>query len=109
MFSLNGSLETIFLMGWVLALALEEHGEPFRAFLSAFGEYTDDAVDHFYERYIGEYATRADFAGDLLENTGELEAIPERLSYCVDLDAYGRDLLLGGDVVESGGYWFWNF
>jgi len=42
-------------------------------------------------------------------NAGGLETISDPLQCYFDFDAYGRDLLLGGDVVESGGYWFWNY
>ena len=89
--------------------ALEEHGEPFRAFLSAFGEYDENAVEQFQERLIGEYDTRADLAAELMESTGELDAMPENLQAYFDFDSYGRDLEIGGDVVGSGGYWFWSY
>ncbi len=67
----------------------------------------DIPADEVEERYIGDYSTRADLAAQLLDDTGDLDQIPEHLRYYVSFDSYGRDLELGGDVCRSGDYWFW--
>lgn len=67
----------------------------------------DIPADEVEECYAGEYSTRADLAAELLDDTGELDQIPENLRHYFDYDSYGRDLLLGGDVCRSSDYWFW--
>ncbi len=54
----------------------------------------------------------SDWVSDWLDETGELNAIPENLRNYFDYDAYARDLELGGDVFtvrHNGETWvFWN-
>jgi antirestriction protein len=65
-------------------------------------------VADFEDRYIGQYRSRVDFAEDWLEQTGGLDGIPVHLARYIDFDAFGRDAVLGGDVVAQDGYWLWN-
>jgi antirestriction protein len=90
-----------------IAQGIEQHGEAFRAYL----DWADDdraTVEDFEQRYIGEYRTRAEFAEQWLEDTGGLTDVPEHLQAFIDFDAYGRDMLLGGCVVNMDGHWFYN-
>ena len=75
------------------------------AYMYLFGEWSESDFD---DRYRGQYDSFTDLAEQLLEETGELEAIPENLRYYFDYEAYGRDLRLGGDFCEHNGHYFWN-
>lgn len=83
----------------------ETNQEAVVAYLSIFGEW--DAED-FQERYRGEWSSWADMAEELLEETGQLEAIPESLRNYFDFEAYARDIRLNGDMTEDNGHYFWN-
>jgi antirestriction protein len=43
----------------------------------------------------------------LLEGTGDLNEIPERLRFYFDIEKYARDLMIS-DFSESNGYYFSN-
>lgn len=63
--------------------------------------------------FAGRAKDMEDFASNLLEETGELSEIPERLRFYFDYAAYARDLECGGDVktadIGTGDVWvFWN-
>lgn len=75
------------------------------AYLACFGEWDES---DFEERYRGQYDSFTELAEQLLDETGELEAIPENLRYYFDYEAYGRDLQLGGEFCEHDGHCFWN-
>ena len=84
-----------------------DHDEDAKAaYLACFGEWDES---DFEERYRGQYDSFTDLAEQLLDETGELEAIPKRLRYYFDYESYGRDLELGGDFCEHGGHYFWNY
>nr|WP_281182444.1 antirestriction protein ArdA [Alteromonas confluentis] len=62
------------------------------------------------ENYCGCYASLADYAEELTEETTQ---IPEHLAFYIDYEKMGRDMELGGDVstIETGYqevYIFWN-
>ena len=75
------------------------------AYLWCFGEWDESDFD---ERYRGEYDSFTELAEQLLDETGDLEAIPENLRYYFDYEKYGRDLQLGGEFCEHDGHYFWN-
>ena len=75
------------------------------AYLWCFGEWDESDFD---ERYRGQYDSFTELAEQLLDETGELEAIPENLRYYFDYEKYGRDLQLGGEFCEHDGHYFWN-
>lgn len=76
------------------------------AYMALFDEWNEDDFD---ERYSGQYDSFTDLAEQLLDDTGELEAIPENLRYYFDYEKYGRDLQLGGDFCEHNGHYFRNY
>lgn len=91
-----------------IAQGIAEHGEAFRAYLECFN--ADQASeDDFLDRYQGEFDDEAAYAEDLLDSTGALDAMPDHLAGYFDFGAYGRDLLLNGEVCRSGYYWFANY
>lgn len=97
-----------------IAEAADDAGIPVAVVMEAMEDYSDDAADFISERYRGAYDNWEDMAAELLDETGELSEIPERLRNYFDYAAYGRDLRLGGDLLvyrdgETGQlYFFWN-
>ena len=71
------------------------------------GDWTPEAVEAAEQNYWGEHDSRADFAAELLEGSGELASIPESLRYYFDYDKYASDLL-SGDFFECEGHYFRN-
>jgi len=88
--------------------------------LEAYDEFDEDAVkaycyifsgwdkQDFQDRYHGKYESWGDMAEELLEETGEIESIPENLRFYFDYEKYANDLRIGGDFCEHDGYYFWN-
>ena len=72
----------------------------------------EEALDSFQDNYQGTWDDLEAWAEDLLEQTGELESMPERLRYYFDYKAYARDCQLGGDIwtldTNEGVAVFWN-
>ena len=91
---------------WTLLDAYEKCDEgAAKAYRYCFGEWDEG---DFNDRYRGEFDSWEDMAEELLEETGELNAIPENLRYYFDYEKYARDLRIGGDLVEHDGHFFWN-
>ena len=93
-----------------VACFLEEHGEIAGDLLSHFGDCIEDAQKAIEENYCGCYASLADYAEELTEETTQ---IPEHLALYIDYEKMGRDMELGGDVftIETGYqevHIFWN-
>jgi antirestriction protein len=90
---------------------IEEHGE-FGAELVSHTGSLDEAKDILENRYAGVLDSLADFAEDLLEQTGQLESVPDNLRSYLDFAAYGRDLTLSGelDILRVGSelHVFWT-
>ena len=91
---------------WSLLDAYEKYDEDaVNAYCYCFGEWNEN---DFNERYRGEYDSWEHMAEELLEDTGELNRIPESLRYYFDYEKYANDLRIGGDFIEQDGYYFWN-
>jgi len=73
---------------------------------------SEEALERFQDDYAGTWENLETWAEELLEGTGELEVIPQRLRYYFDYSAYARDCELGGDIFTiDHGYEvavFWN-
>jgi antirestriction protein len=72
----------------------------------------EEAFDHFQDNYAGIWDDLEAWAIDMLEQTGELEEMPERLRYYFNYQAYAYDCQLGGDIwtldTSEGIAVFWN-
>ena len=91
---------------WSLLDAYEKYDEDaVNAYCYCFGEWNEN---DFNERYRGKYDSWEHMAEELLEDTGELNRIPESLRYYFDYEKYANDLRIGGDFIEQDGYYFWN-
>ena len=91
---------------WSLLDAYEKYDEDaVNAYCDCFGEWNER---DFNECYRGKYDSWEHMAEELLEETGELNRIPESLRYYFDYKKYANDLRIGGDFTEQDGYYFWN-
>ncbi len=70
--------------------------------------YNDPQVDEAEECYAGEFRNATEFAEHFADETGLLAEMPDNLRFYFDFEAYGRDMLMGGDVWQENGFWFWN-
>jgi len=77
-----------------LVAFLEEHGELGKLVLSYYAGELDDAI-RTIDNYLGEYASLADYACEITEETTE---IPPHLENYIDYEAIARDMELNGDV-----------
>jgi antirestriction protein len=64
----------------------------------------DEARRLLEECYQGSWESLEAWAEELLESSGDLDQVPQHLRPYIDVEAYARDLELGGDVftVEDG-------
>lgn len=81
--------------------------EILHAFVECFGELPGD-LDKVTDAYRGQYGSWKDFAESLLEETGEIESIPDSLRYYFDYEKYANDIRLSGDVSEHDNHYFWS-
>ena len=71
------------------------------AYISNAGaEYLDPDTfeDEFTEAYQGEHNSVCAYAEEYLADAGAYDQLPEYLRGYLDVDAFGRDLKLGGDI-----------
>lgn len=92
-----------------LARGIAEHGDAFAAWVALAGA-TDLNLAGFEQAFRGTWPSVGEYAADLLADLGAeeiLAAVPAWLRPYVRLDneAFGRDLLIGGDItaIDSGG------
>ena len=85
----------------------EEEQEIMEAWLN-FGN--DFDVGQMRECYAGKFDSLTEWAENFLEDTGQLNEIPERLRYYFDYEAYARDARLNGDIWidDDTGHTFWR-
>ena len=83
-----------------IALFIQEHPNFGSALLSHFSD-LEEAREMAENKYCGCYASLADYAQELTEETSE---IPSHLQYYIDYEAMARDMEMGGDVfsIETG-------
>lgn len=56
--------------------------------------------------YRGEFCNVTELAEDYVESIGMLNDVDEDIAVYFDYKAYGRDMILGGDVREHNGHYF---
>jgi antirestriction protein len=75
-------------------------------------EYLEEARRLMEECYQGAYDNTIEWAEDFLEDTGELDKIPEHLRGYFDFERYAHDAEISGEIftVEVGGktHIFWS-
>jgi antirestriction protein len=79
---------------------IEQYGELASHVIDYYGgiDDLDDAKTALEENYAGEYDSLADWAEELLEETGGLSELPANLRGYFDYESFARDAELGGDV-----------
>ncbi len=82
-----------------IAEALRKHGAAFGAYLENEGD-LDTALENFEEAYAGEYDSRSEFGQQLFDDTVDISAVPDYLRNYIDVEAWTRDLFLGGDYYD---------
>jgi len=85
-----------------LAAFLAEHGEIGAAMLEHYSGDLNEAADAMTDRYLGAYASLADYVQELTEET---TAIPDTLRYYIDYQAMARDAELNGDLFTVSTAW----
>lgn len=73
------------------------------AYVECFGSWDKD---QFRERYLGEFDSARDYVEQYLEETGQLDSLPDWAQSYFDFEAYARDLQLGGDITQHNSYFF---
>ena len=79
-----------------LAAFIAEHSALGAAIYNNFGGDLDEATEAMTERYLGCYASLADY---MQEVTEESMTIPQALHYYIDWQAMARDAEMSGDVT----------
>lgn len=80
--------------------------EVIDAYLDNMGTYGGIDVSDIEDCYYGEFDDWTDFAYHLMEETGDLDQLPENLRHYFDFEKFGNDLSF--DFFESNGYFFRN-
>jgi len=86
-----------------LAQELEEHGEPYAAYL---GYFSDGTVADFEDKYRGCFENREDFAYNLYDEMGTIQQLEKAglNSHYIDFVAIARDLFIDGYTAIEKGY-----
>lgn len=79
-----------------LARFVSDHGAKGAAVLEYYGGDLEEAEEALSDRYLGCYATAADYAESVM---GESITIPEPLRFYIDWKAMARDAELSGDII----------
>lgn len=82
----------------------EDERDAYEAFINYRGE--DATIEDFHDRYCGKWDSGADFAEDLLDQSGDLRDIPIWIRSCIDFEAVWRSLDTAGDYTYEDGYVF---
>lgn len=82
----------------------EHYKEAVYEYVQNFGQW--DKYE-FEANYMGEWDSEADFAEHLLNETGDINKIPEHLRYYIDIKAYAADLFID-DYAFCNGHVFVN-
>ncbi|MET4131785.1 antirestriction protein [Porphyrobacter sp. MBR-155] len=85
-----------------LAAFIAEHGELGLAVLDYHNGDLEEANETLSDRYLGSYASLADYAQEVTEDTN---TIPQSLAYYIDYEAMARDSELSGDVFTVQTAW----
>ncbi|MCJ8270939.1 MAG: antirestriction protein ArdA [Psychrosphaera sp.] len=92
------------------AVFIEEHGALGAHVLANFNGDKEETRKCMEESYQGSFKSLADYAQDLMEDTGD---IPEHLAAYIDYESMARDMDLNGDIFTIETAWnevhvFWN-
>jgi antirestriction protein len=84
----------------------DKRGDLVFGIISHFGglEHIDEAKEALEDNYAGVYDSLADYAESELEESGQLDRVPDFLRGYIDFESYASDLEMSGDVftIEIG-------
>lgn len=85
------------------ACLIAEHGELAAKLIARYGKVAE-AVRAMDERYQGIHRSVADYAETYIEDTGQLDCVPEPLRWYFDYERLARDWQWGSDIftIEVG-------
>lgn len=78
-----------------IACFIEQHGEMGAALLNDYYDDIEAAQDCIDSQYYGCYASLADYAQELTEDTS---TVPKHLEHYIDYERMGRDMDMCGDI-----------
>lgn len=90
-----------------LARGIGDFGQPFAHWAAMHGKLDEREIGTFEDAYLGEWSSVKDYADHILDDLGYTEQIidlvPQHLRPYITIDssAFGRDLILGGDIHAS--------
>lgn len=92
---------------------IAEHGELAQLVIEYFGglQQLDEAAKLITEQYSGTYENRTAWAWSMLEDSGDLDRVPEHLRPYLDVNRYANDLEQSDYLVLEGRreiYVLWN-
>lgn len=70
--------------------------------------WNDPKVEEAEEDYLGKFKNSTELAEHLVDSSGILSDAPKVLVAYFDYEAYGRDIMLGGEAWENNGHFFNN-
>ena len=88
------SIENVAAIGKLIA----EHGTLAAEVLTHVSG-VDEAREMLDDQYQGAFDSLTAWAEQLMEDTGQLNALPENLRGYFDFEAFARDAELGGDII----------
>jgi antirestriction protein len=88
---------------WHHMAVWEDLDNSMRAILPLYWEYngTTDSIENVQDAYIGSFMHESELGWYLLEESGQLDQIPENLRAYIDFKSYACDVRLDGGL-----YWF---
>ncbi len=94
-----------------IACFIDDYPDIAGELLNHFGGHIEDAKKAAEENYSGCYASLADYAQELTEETSQ---IPEHLAFYINYEKMGRDMEMSGDIftIETAYdevHIFWSF
>lgn len=100
-----------------LAGGIHAHGPAFAAYVADTGDNDEQAIEHFEDRYRGEWASVDAYAEALIEDLTDdrtFQYVPDWLRSYIKIDTalFAQDMQLGGDIAvhekPEGGVWIWD-
>jgi antirestriction protein len=93
-----------------IAEAADGANMPASVLLAAMGDLADDDTDpeeFISDRYRGEYDDWSDFVQEMVEETHDMNALPDWVRNHIDWESMAWDWQCSGDFSEFDGHFFW--
>lgn len=100
------NLESLYAKYMTVQDIIEQYGDNAADIIAAYTNTISDDLEHIYSYEFYIYSncyTMADVAFEYLDQTGELDEMPEHLRNYFDYESYGRDMEIEGTFYYTGG------